>query len=217
MTRPAEGRLRLSADRIDRARVAARPQPESVVSKEQEIVAKTRIPGQALFVIGSLVLSLSLLSQLWSETPWIEPRGEEEAWGQRVKDLVSQPRFWPAIGLGLMVFGFAVHWLRMRRRRPNRADAVEARLWLGPIEYAAWFMAYVFVTPVLGFLPTTLLFAPALTWRCGYRARRFMLGALGVGAASVVVFKSLLGVNIPGGEIYQFLPGGLRNFFITYL
>ncbi|EPJ45233.1 MAG: hypothetical protein OFPI_37520 [Osedax symbiont Rs2] len=35
--------------------------------------------------------------------------------------------------------------------------------------------------------------------------------------ATVVIFKSLLEVKIPGGASYQYLPEGIRNFMIVYL
>jgi len=33
----------------------------------------------------------------------------------------------------------------------------------------------------------------------------------------VVVFKSFLQVKIPGGQLYEFLPDGIRNFMLVYL
>ena len=40
------------------------------------------------------------------------------------------------------------------------------------------------------------------------------MAAAGVGLFTVVLFKSLLQVKIPGGAVYEFLPGALRNFMI---
>ena len=50
--------------------------------------------------------------------------------------------------------------------------------------------------------------------RLGYRSRAMMWISLGFGGAVVVLFKGLLSVRIPGGAIYEYLPGALRSFFI---
>lgn len=178
---------------------------------DQDIVAKTRTNGQTIFVLLCLAISLFLLSQLWTETKWAEPKFKF----QKPKNFAQQPRVWVAAGLGLMIFGFGVHYWRMKRRRPNRIDVREARQWLAPIEHMGWFMVYVFAVPVIGFLFASVLFAPALTWRVGYRRRRFLIAAAAVAATSVIVFKTLLGVGIPGGALYELFPKPLNSFFIA--
>ena len=35
--------------------------------------------------------------------------------------------------------------------------------------------------------------------------------------AITALFKGFLGVNIPGGQIYEYLPGSVRTFFLVYL
>ncbi|MEM7319848.1 MAG: tripartite tricarboxylate transporter TctB family protein, partial [Pseudomonadota bacterium] len=99
----------------------------------------------------------------------------------------------------------------------NRFDRQELRKWAVVIEFAGWFMVYVLLVPVIGYLPVTLAFVPALSWRMGYRDRK-MLGLSVVFACVVVLlFKTFLGVKIPGGAIYEFLPGAFRGFAILYL
>ena len=177
------------------------------MASETDLVAKTRSAGLLIFVAGSLALVLLLASQTGSQTVWTE----------NARNFAGQPRLWPAIGLGLMATGFGLHLLRLRRRWPNRLDWIEARRWLEPAEYAAWFMAYVFTVPIVGFLPMSLVFACALAWRLGYRGRLPMVLAAAFAIATVILFKAILSVNIPGGQIYEVLPGGLRSFFLTYL
>ena len=116
-----------------------------------------------------------------------------------------------------MLGGFAVQFLRLRRRWPLRADRIEARRWLEPFEFLIWFMAYVMAVPILGFLPMSVVFACALTWRLGYRDRTTLWIAAGFAVAMVLLFKGFLGVNIPGAAIYEVLPSGLRSFFLTTL
>ncbi|MFC3118584.1 tripartite tricarboxylate transporter TctB family protein [Jhaorihella thermophila] len=129
---------------------------------------------------------------------------------------MAQPRFWPAVGLGLMTVLSAIHLCRLPWRRITRYDWREARKWLSVLEFAGWFMGYVLLVPVIGYLPVTLVFVPLLSWRMGYRGGR-MLGLAALFAlAVVVVFKSFLAVKIPGGAAYEYLPDGLRSLFILY-
>lgn len=176
------------------------------MSDDAELQSKTRGAGQGVFVLSALALSLLLLSQIRSQTTWVA--GAE---------LTAQPRFWPAVALILMVAGFGLHVWRMQRRRFTAADRAELRRWAEPLEYVLWFMAYVWTVPIVGFLPMSILFATALTWRVGYRDRRMLgLGAL-FAVAVVVIFKGLLGVRIPGAALYDLLPAGVRSVFLSYL
>ena len=167
-----------------------------------------RRAGQFLFAAAFLALSVLLLSQIGGQTVW-----------KKGANLAAQARFWPAIGLGGMVLFTALHLWHMprRMRRVTRPDWAETRRWAGVLEYAGWFAAYVFTVPVLGYLPMTLAFALALTWRLGYRSRRWLAVAAVFAVAVVVIFKGLLSVRIPGAMVYEYLPGALRSFAILYL
>ncbi|MEC3860819.1 tripartite tricarboxylate transporter TctB family protein [Mesobacterium sp. TK19101] len=176
------------------------------MSQEADLSPKTRGAGQVVFVLAALILSLLLLSQIRSQTAWVD--------GTK---LTAQPRFWPSVALITMVLGFGMHAWRMTRRRPNRTDWVELRRWAEPLEYALWFMGFVWLVPLVGFLPMSIAFSVALTWRVGYRSGLMTGLAVVFAATVVVVFKGLLGVKIPGAAIYEYLPGALRSFFILYL
>ncbi|SEP80543.1 tripartite tricarboxylate transporter TctB family protein [Thalassovita taeanensis] len=162
-----------------------------------------RRSGQLLFALGFVILSALLLSQITEQTKW----------AAKTK-FFAQPRFWPAVSLAGMVLFGGLHLWRLPRRRYARADGQEARIWLASLEYALWFLAYVWLVPLAGYLPTTLVFMPLMVWRLGYRDRRMLWISAGLGFAIVVLFKSLLHVRIPGGAIYEYLPGAMRNFFI---
>lgn len=166
---------------------------------------KVRQRGQPLFALG-FVAAAALLALSWpSQTVWT-PNTQ----------LFAQPGFWPGVAVaGMLGFGLG-HLRLMRRRLPKRKDWFEAMIWARALEYCAWFLAYVFLVPVLGYLPVTLVFLPALVWRLGYRARRMLWTAAAVGAGIVVLFKGLLEVKIPGAAIYDYLPGALRSFFILH-
>ena len=70
---------------------------------------------------------------------------------------------------------------------------------------------------LIGFLLATLVFSVAMTWAVGYRAPKYLWSAAALAIGVVVLFKSLLSIKIPGGAIYEFAPGALRNFLILYL
>ncbi len=162
--------------------------------------------GQLLFAVGFLVVSAVMAALLWNQTTW-----------KSGTDLFSQARFWPAVGVFGMVGFTALHLWHLPRKRFARPDWIEGRNWLTVFEFVGWFLAYVFLVPLIGYLPVTLAFAAALTWRMGYRDRKMLWIALVFGLAVVLLFKAFLQVKIPGSALYEVLPGGLRNFFILYL
>ena len=177
------------------------------MSKSDLFDVKTRLSGQVVFVVAAFAGSLGLLSQIGTQTEWSDS----------ARTIAAQPRFWPAIALGLMVAGFGAHWGLMRRRRPDRPDWVEAKRWAEPLEFYGWFILFVLAVPRLGFLPMSLVMACALSWRLGYRSRGAMAVAALFAVAVTLTFKGLLGVNIPGGHIYELLPASVRTFFMVYL
>ena len=166
---------------------------------------RTRRPGDLVFAVFFLVISLLLLSQLTSETKWFK--------GTK---LFTQPAFWPGLSvIGMCVFALG-HCFGSLVSNPKPGRAKEVMLWVRSVEFAAWFMVYVFLVPILGYLSVTLVFVVALVYRVGYRKANMYWSALAVGAAVVVVFKAFLQVKIPGSQIYEGLPDGLRNIMLLY-
>lgn len=162
--------------------------------------------GQILFASILALFSAILSAFLWDQTVWKEG-----------KDLFSQARFWPAVGVFGMLLFTSLHIWKLPRRKLVAADWTEGRKWLEVIEFAIWFLGYVWFVPIAGYLPVTILFALALTWRMGYRSPRMLWIAALLGIVVVVVFKGVLQVRIPGAAAYEYLPGAVRNFFILYL
>ena len=165
--------------------------------------------AEIVFGIFSFCIALILLTQIGSETQWLDGK----PWHR-------QPSFWPAVSIaGMTVFGALELIFSWRRNATGRGESITGEVinWLVPVEYAVWFMAYVLAVPAGGYLPVTLIFCTALARRLGYRTGRHMIAALLTGLATVVLFKSFLAVKIPGGAVYEFLPDALRNFMILYL
>ena len=176
------------------------------MSDQSPLISQPRKAGQLAFALGFLVLAVFLLSQIGTQTKWIEK-----------SKLFAQPRFWPAVSLtGMVLFG-ALHLWRLPRRHWHGDDRRELRYWARPILFAAAFMGYVWAVPLVGFLLATLVFSVAMTWAVGYRAPKYLWSAAALAIGVVILFKSLLSVKIPGGAIYEFAPGALRNFLILYL
>ena len=159
--------------------------------------------GGLIFVALFLDFSVFLLSQLGAETKF-SSKGK----------LFAQPRFWPAVGVALMVGFGLLHLATSWRDRAGWALG-EVSYWLRALEYLGWFMVYVWAVPIIGYLAATLILMVLLAFRQGYRSGGQLLVAALVGFAIVLVFKTGLSVKIPGGAVYEYLPGGLRNFMIV--
>ncbi len=172
----------------------------------QDMFKRYRRPGDVVFAAIFLLFAVFLLTQLGAQTKVVK----RTKW-------FAQPGFWPMISLWAMVtFGF-LHWLSsaISDRIPGRW--VEVRFWLRAFEYVAYFLIYVLVVPLLGYLPSTVLFAVFLAIRTGFRDPRSVGLAALFGVAVTVIFRGFLQVKIPAGAAYEYLPESVRAFALTYL
>ncbi len=184
--------------------------PEIEAHKADEIFQVAWHPGDTFFAFLCVCLGIGLLSQIETQTKWISN-----------VDLWVQPRFLPSLSLlGFLFFAVGYLIISYRQHLKNSGDvllpSMELFHWCRPLEYAFYFMLYVYLTPRLGYLPTTLLIYTALTLRAGYRNLRYIILALAVGFTTVFTFKTLLQVRIPGGQMYELFPEHIRNFMILY-
>jgi hypothetical protein len=165
--------------------------------------------AEIIFAVASFGFALFLAANI----PW------QTEWAGRL-DFFKQPAFWPIVAITAMTgFGALELWFCWRRNRQASGDGTLAEVgrWIRAAEYVVWFMAYVWLVPLAGYLPATLVFTAGLTLRLGYRSWTTICAAMLTGIVTVVVFKSFLGVRIPGGAVYEYLPSALRNFMILYL
>lgn len=177
----------------------------SRVKTLQSLFKRYRRPGDIVFAWIAFLVSVLLLLQLADQTEW-----------RNGGKLFAQPRFWPSVSLGGMAAFAALHLLSSALSERIHGRWREVGLWVGSLEYAGWFVGYAAAVPYAGYLPATVGFAIALTLRAGYR-RIPALVAAAVGASVIVVlFKTLLKVNLPSGLIYETLPDGLRQIMLTY-
>ena len=177
---------------------------------EGELFVHNQKSGEIVFAGFLLVIALLLLALIGQQTSYIKGMS-----------FVSQPRFWP----GLCLFGFAlcaaIHFYNVYKTFDSgankQATITELRHWVSPLEYAIYFMVYVYLTQWLGYLFSTLFFSLFLVRRCGYSGRGWSLSAAGFALIVVLFFKTFLQIKIPGGVLYEWFPAGLRNFMILYL
>ena len=161
-------------------------------------------PATLVFALLFVLASVVLLSQLGTQTIWSSG-----------KHLTAQPRFWPSVGL-IMMLGFGALHLWQARSAPRTGSLGEVGLWLRGLEYVVWFIGYVFLVSILGYLPASILIAVALVLRLGLWSLRWVAWAIILAFGIVVVFRVLLRVNVPGGAVYHWLPSGSSNFMLTY-
>jgi len=174
-------------------------------STTRKIYDKALPVAEREFALFAAVAALLLLFLLPFETTWVE--------GSK---LYEQPAFWPAISIASMVlFASGLVWQAFRSSS-KLGLAEEIWFWLRSLEFVIWFLAYVWLVPIVGYLIATLLLACVLGWRVGYRHPKWMALAALFGLSVVVLFKATLGVNIPAGALYDMLPSGdFRSFLMT--
>jgi len=177
----------------------------SRVKTLQNLFRRYRRPGDIVFAWFAFLLSAFLILQISDQTVW-KPGSK----------LFAQPRFWPAVSLGCMTIFAAFHLLGSALSERIHGRWQEIWLWFSALEYAAWFIAYASILPYTGYLPTTIIFAVALCFRVGYRSKVMLIAAAFSALVIVLLFKTLLQVNLPSGLIYESLPDGLRQIMLTY-
>lgn len=169
----------------------------------QVLFKRDRRTGDLVFAVFFLIVSVLLLSQLDEQIKWLK-RGK----------FMAQPGFWPAVSLVGMTFFALLHLISSALSSRIYGRIAEVGLWLRSLEYAAWFLLYVWLVPIVGYLPMTLIFMPFLAFRIGYRSKKMLLIAASLGFLIVLVFKSFLEVKIPGGQLYEYLPDAMRSFML---
>ena len=174
-------------------------------SNFRKLFQRERRAGDIVFASLFFAFALFLLWQL----------GDQVTWSKRGK-LLAQPAFWPTISIMMMVGFGALHLLTSYLSPRIQGRWQEVWLWVRTFEYCAWFLAYVRLTPILGYLLATVIFTNLLMLREGYRSPRTLAMATGTAVAIVLLFKTFLQVKIPSGAVYEYLPTTLRAFMITY-
>lgn len=172
----------------------------------QDLFQRYRRPGDLVFAVVFMVFAVFLLSQLGEQTTW----AKRAPWH-------GQPALWPGIAvIGMTVFG-ALHLLGSVVSPRIDGRWTEVVFWLRSFEYVLYFLIYVALVPLCGYLPTTVAFTLFLALRAGFRGWRTLLLAAAFGAVTALVFRGFLQVKIPAGALYDHLPASIRSFALMYL
>ena len=172
----------------------------------QELFQRYRRPGDLVFAVMFFGFSLFLLSQLDTQTTW----ARRTPWH-------GQPALWPGIAVaGMTIFG-GFHMLGSLVSPRISGRLAEVKFWLRSFEYVIYFLIYVALVPLGGYMPMTLVFALFLSLRAGFRGWRPLVSAAAFGIVTALVFRGFLQVKIPAGEIYDYLPAAVRSFALQYL
>lgn len=177
----------------------------SRVKTLQALFKRYRRPGDIVFAWLFFAFAVFLLSQIFDQTTY-------KAGGK----LFAQPRFWPAVSLTGMAIFAGLHLLASGLSERIEGRWTEVGVWISSLEYAVWFVAYASIVPFAGYLLSTVVFALALMLRVGYRSRTILFWAFTTSVGIVLLFKTILQVKLPAGQIYEALPDGLRQIMLTY-
>lgn len=163
--------------------------------------------AELVFAGAMIVLTLFLATQYDAQTRIVEGRA-----------LIAQPGFWSWLSVfGMLIFGLPYGVTVLKKHREIRSPEpaiVEVKSWIMSAEFAIWFLCYVMMVPNLGYILSTLIFTLIMTYRTGYRDKKYFIGSVIFSFGTVIIFKSILGVSIPGGDIYDVFPAQIRNFLI---
>lgn len=136
----------------------------------------------------------------------------------------TRPALAPGVALTVLVLANALTlWKEvasLRRTPATPAEWAEARArvaaWLRPVEFLAYFAAYLWSLKLIGYFPATLVFVTGLMWRVGLRGGRWMLAGALTALALVLIFRVGLGVWMPAPALYDLMPGGMRTVLIRW-
>ncbi len=207
--------------------------------KVEDLFKFSRGRGDFEVSIFFALVALLFLAFFWTQTGW-DDRKLPDAFGQyllhqlglvdvegrvtRFGRILKQSWVAPLICLAIFVpaalANLRASWKetawRKRFRLPTSAW-FELTKYAAALEYVAYFIGYTLIVPVLGYLVSTLILGTYLTWRLGYRSRRWMLIGFVSSFAVVAVFRTFLQIKTPITIwLYDQLPTGWRAFMLTY-
>lgn len=224
---------------IDSRQVFKSECPPDKKVKVEDLFKFSRKRGDLQVSIVAAGIALFFLIFFWTQTGWDNRKLPDEfgtyiAYQFGLADIEGRvTRFgrvlrqsWVAPLLCLLIFVPAAFWnlraswketaWRKRFLLPTNAY-FELTKYVAALEYVAYFIGYTLIVPILGYLVSTLLLGTYLTWRLGYRGRRWMLTGFASSLAVVIAFRTLLQIKTPISIwLYDQLPSTARAFMLTY-
>ena len=188
--------------------------------KVENLFAFKRGRGDLVFSFVMLGLVLFLLWHFTGESGWDQRKLPQK----RVGKILKQPWVGPFLCMTILVPAVVFNlWQSYRKRRrdvrqriPNRIK-YELEMWVRSFEFIAYFLIYTFVIGYIGYLFATLLFAVCLTYRLGYRSRRWIAVSASSAFAIVLLFRTILQIKTPVNIwLYNQLPVSIESFMKVY-
>ena len=103
-----------------------------------------------------------------------------------------------------------------RQQMPPRWQ-YEVGQWARALEFIGYFTLYTFAVPVLGYLLSTMILLPFLTFRLGYRSWYWLRVSGLVAFAIVLLFRTALQIKTPVNIwLYNQLPDAVGIFMKTW-
>ena len=207
--------------------------------KVEDLFKFSRGRGDFEVSIFFALLALTFLAFFWTQTGWddrklpdnfgaymahqlglSELEGRVARFGRILKQSWVAPMICLAIFVPAALFNLRGSWKETAWRKrfllPTSAY-FELTKYVAALEFVAYFIGYTLIVPILGYLVSTVLLGSFLTWRLGYRTRRWTLIGLASSLAVVVVFRSFLQIKTPLNIwLYDQLPSATRAFMLTY-
>ncbi|WP_048646779.1 hypothetical protein [Nitratireductor soli] len=171
--------------------------------------AEDDIPAEAEGLAGTLLLAVTLV--LIVLAPFAtRSQPADKAW-------FLAPINWPLLALGMAALaGGIMAWRFVADWRAGGAAFRSRALWAlggfrGALEYSLYFCLYLLGVAWLGFAIATLVFLQFIVWRSGLRGARWVVTALLVTVAIVVVFRLGIGLWFPLSPLLKLFPGWVGN------
>jgi hypothetical protein len=204
-----------------------------------DLFAFRRVRGDFVLSAAMLAATLFLLASFATETGWAKRKlpdnfghyigvqlGLFDAEGRvaRLGTILKQGWFAPMMCLMVMlpsaVLNLMSSWQATRKWRRQQMPPRwrwEVTQWARGLEFIGYFTLYTLAVPVLGYLLSTLILLPFLTFRLGYRSWYWLRISLLVAFAIVLLFRTTLQIKTPVNIwLYNQLPDFASSFMKTW-
>ena len=204
-----------------------------------DLSAFRRVRGDIVLSILMLAMALFLIASFAGETGWAKRKlpadmgqyigiqlGLLDAEGRvaRLGTILKQGWFAPMMCLVVMLpsaaLNLAASWRATRKWKRQQMPSrwrYEVGQWARALEFIGYFALYTLAVPVLGYLLSTMILLPFLTFRLGYRSWYWLRVSGLVAFAIVLLFRTALQIKTPVNIwLYNQLPDAVGIFMKTW-
>ena len=194
--------------------------PKARKFKVENLFEFKRITGDLTLSIIFLFFVGFLLVHFNSESGWNGRDLDQKRVGKILKQQWVGPLMCMAILIPATFFNileaFKAYKKSKRLLIPNKT-LYEMIQWIRSLEFILYFLVYTFSISILGYLISTLVFAVFLTYRLGYRTKKWVLISLFSSFIVVLIFRTILQIKTPINIwLYQYFPENIEVFMKIY-